>query len=132
MLLVLALLRLPVEELSSRLRPHDPARLSVAVPAEELGGKLEFAYRVGGGGGHSLSIEGAAVEVHGGAAVAVTQSWHDLPSVSSSKQSDEPQLSLVRDADGEEWEDWPSDAPDAPAVVQPPTPAERAAAAAQR
>ena len=78
--------------LSTSTAPHDPARLSVAVPTEELGGKLELAYRVGGGGGHSLSIEGAEVEVHGGAAVAVTQSWHDLPSVSSSKQSDEPQL----------------------------------------
>ena len=51
--------------LSTSKAPHDPARLSVAIPTEELGGKLEFAYRVGGGGGHSLSIESAAVEVHG-------------------------------------------------------------------
>ena len=51
--------------LSTSKAPHDPARLSVAVPTEELGGKLELAYRVGGGGGHSLSIESAAVEVHG-------------------------------------------------------------------
>ena len=58
--------------LSTSEAPHHPARLSVAIPTEELGGKLELAYRVGGGGGHSLSIESAAVEVHGGAAVAVT------------------------------------------------------------
>ena len=51
--------------LSTSKAPHDPARLSVAIPTEELGGKLVFAYRVGGGGGHSLSIESAAVEVHG-------------------------------------------------------------------
>ena len=51
--------------LSTSKAPHDPARLSVAIPKGELGGKLEFAYRVGGGGGHSLSIESAAVEVHG-------------------------------------------------------------------
>ena len=51
--------------LSTSKAPHDPARLSVAIPTEELGGKLELAYRVGGGGGHSLSIESAAVEVHG-------------------------------------------------------------------
>ena len=78
--------------LSTTKAPHNPARLSVVIPNEELGGKLELAYRVGGGGGHSLSIESAAVEVHSGAAVAVTQAWHDLPSVSSSKQGEEPQL----------------------------------------
>ena len=78
--------------LSTSVAPHDPARLSVAIPTDVLGGKLEFAYRVGGGGGHSLSISSAVVEVHGGAAVAVSQAWHDLPSVDSSKASDEPQL----------------------------------------
>ena len=51
--------------LSTSIAPHDPARLSVAIPTKELGGKLEFAYRVGGGGGHSLSIESAAVKVDG-------------------------------------------------------------------
>ena len=78
--------------LSKSEAPHSPTRLSVPIPIEVLGGKLEFAYRVGGGGGHSLSIESAAIEVHGAAAVAVTQAWHDLPSVDSSKASDAPQL----------------------------------------
>ena len=51
--------------LSTSAAPHSPTRLSVAIPTKVLGGKLEFAYRVGGGGGHSLSIESAAIEVHG-------------------------------------------------------------------
>ena len=51
--------------LSKSEAPHSPSRLSVAIPTGVLGGKLELAYRVGGGGGHSLSIESAAIEVHG-------------------------------------------------------------------
>lgn len=56
-------------------------------------------------------------------------------SVMDTWTSDEPpqdSSAAEADADGDEWEEWPSDAPTPPAVAQPPTPAERAAAAAQR
>jgi len=59
---------------------------------------------------------------------------HDQVMPSLQTSGDEPPAAPQRDADGEEWDkewdEWPSDDP--PAVAAQPTPAERAAAAAQR
>merc|ERR1719420_2934959 len=43
--------------------PHATARLTVQLPPSLRGRRVQFGYRVGGGGGHSLSIEGALVQL---------------------------------------------------------------------
>merc|ERR1719482_1088912 len=48
--------------------PHATARLTVQLPPSLRGRRAQFGYRVGGGGGHSLSIEGAVVQFDTGAA----------------------------------------------------------------
>ncbi len=51
--------------LTPRAAPHLIKNVRVVIPKKLLGGDLEFAYRVGGGGGHSLNIENANVVVYG-------------------------------------------------------------------
>merc|ERR1719359_1610564 len=46
---------------------HTTARLTVQLPPSLRGRRVQFGYRVGGGGGHSLSIEGAVVQLDTGA-----------------------------------------------------------------
>merc|ERR1711881_565467 len=43
--------------------PHATARLTVQLPPSLRGRRVQFGYRVGGGGGHSLSIKGAVVQL---------------------------------------------------------------------
>ena len=49
--------------LSRNVAPHATARLAVQLPPSLRGRRVQFGYRVGGGGGHSLSIEGAVVQL---------------------------------------------------------------------
>jgi len=49
--------------LSRSAAPHTTARLAVQLPPSLRGRRVQFGYRVGGGGGHSLSIEGAVVQL---------------------------------------------------------------------
>ena len=49
--------------LSRSVAPHATARLTVQLPPSLRGRRVQFGYRVGGGGGHSLSIEGAVVQL---------------------------------------------------------------------
>merc|ERR1719359_741579 len=43
--------------LARSVAPHATARLAVQLPPSLRGRRVQFGYRVGGGGGHSLSIE---------------------------------------------------------------------------
>ena len=49
--------------LSRSAAPHATARLTVQLPPSLRGRRVQFGYRVGGGGGHSLSIKGAVVQL---------------------------------------------------------------------
>merc|ERR1719420_2472787 len=49
--------------LARSVAPHAAARLAVQLPPALRGRRIQFGYRVGGGGGHSLSIEGAVVQL---------------------------------------------------------------------
>merc|ERR1719409_351308 len=49
--------------LSRSVAPHATARLTVQLPPSLRGRRVQFGYRVGGGGGHSLSIKGAVVQL---------------------------------------------------------------------
>merc|ERR1719399_2495076 len=49
--------------LARSVAPHATARLAVQLPPALRGRRVQFGYRVGGGGGHSLSIEGAVVQL---------------------------------------------------------------------
>ena len=49
--------------LARSVAPHATARLTVQLPPALRGRRIQFGYRVGGGGGHSLSIEGAVVQL---------------------------------------------------------------------
>ena len=49
--------------LARSVAPHATARLAVQLPPALRGRRIQFGYRVGGGGGHSLSIEGAVVQL---------------------------------------------------------------------
>ena len=49
--------------LARSVAPHATARLTVQLPPSLCGRRVQFGYRVGGGGGHSLSIKGAAVQL---------------------------------------------------------------------
>merc|ERR1719409_826140 len=53
--------------LSRSVAPHATARLTVQLPPSLRGRRVQFGYRVGGGGGHSLSIERAFVQRDTGA-----------------------------------------------------------------
>jgi hypothetical protein len=53
--------------LARSVAPHATARLTVELPPSLRGRRVQFGYRVGGGGGHSLSIEGAVVQLDTGA-----------------------------------------------------------------
>merc|ERR1719456_539204 len=53
--------------LSRSVAPHATARLTVQLPPSLRGRRVQFGYRVGGGGGHSLSIERAFVHRDTGA-----------------------------------------------------------------
>ena len=53
--------------LARSVAPHATARLAVQLPPSLRGRRVQFGYRVGGGGGHSLSIEGAVVQLDTGA-----------------------------------------------------------------
>merc|ERR1719420_1739258 len=53
--------------LARSVAPHATARLTVQLPPSLCGRRVQFGYRVGGGGGHSLSIEGAVVQLDTGA-----------------------------------------------------------------
>ena len=52
--------------LAPSVAPHESTRLSVEIPPELRGERVQFGYRVGGGGGHSLSITAAAIRPGGG------------------------------------------------------------------
>lgn len=45
--------------------PQSEASFEVNVPSSLLGGRLQLGYRVGGGGGHALTIMGPQIEVRG-------------------------------------------------------------------
>merc|ERR1719456_653363 len=49
--------------LARSVAPHATARLTVQLPPSLRGRRVQFGYRVGGGGGHSLSIKGAVVQL---------------------------------------------------------------------
>merc|ERR1719324_1153620 len=49
--------------LARSVAPHATARLTAQLPPSLRGRRVQFGYRVGGGGGHSLSIEGAVVQL---------------------------------------------------------------------
>merc|ERR1712159_782259 len=49
--------------LSRSAAPHATAPLTVQLPPSLRGRRVQFGYRVGGGGGHSLSIKGAVVQL---------------------------------------------------------------------
>ena len=49
--------------LARSVAPHATARLAVQLPPSLRGRRVQFGYRVGGGGGHSLSIRGAVVQL---------------------------------------------------------------------
>merc|ERR1719263_2013292 len=53
--------------LARSVAPHTTARLTVQLPPSLRGRRVQFGYRVGGGGGHSLSIKGAVVQLDTGA-----------------------------------------------------------------
>ena len=56
--------------LSRSVAPHATARLTVQLPPSLRGRRVQFGYRVGGGGGHEIHIEQAVVNVQGGTAPA--------------------------------------------------------------
>ena len=56
--------------LSGNEAPHAITRLGVQLPFSLRGRRVQFGYRVGGGGGHEIHIEQAVVNVQGGTAPA--------------------------------------------------------------
>ena len=116
----------------------DAARLNISggmMPEE-----AEFLFSVTGGPLSSARYESIAAraaqlrQIHAQVAPPPAPIPSESPSsiVDVQRSDSQSQSAVLTDADGEEWEDWPSDPPAGPAHAQPPTPAERAAAAAQR
>ncbi|CAH0370347.1 unnamed protein product [Pelagomonas calceolata] len=58
------------QPLSGNEAPHAITRLGVQLPFSLRGRRVQFGYRVGGGGGHEIHIEQAVVNVQGGTAPA--------------------------------------------------------------
>ena len=58
------------QPLSGNEAPHAITRLGVQLPFSLRGRRVQFGYRVGGGGGHEMHIEQAVVNVQGGTAPA--------------------------------------------------------------
>ena len=60
----------PWQSLSGNEAPHAITRLGVQLPSSLRRRRIQFGYRVGGGGGHEIHIEQAVVNVQGGTAPA--------------------------------------------------------------